>query len=56
MQTVKAVARIFKYQKNFRRFSPQDIFKLFDAVVKPILCYGPELWGYNCCNKKRKSS
>ena len=51
MQGVKAVARIFKYQKTFGRFSPQDIFKLFDTVVKPIFCYGSEIWGYNYCDK-----
>ena len=28
MQAVKAVARTFKYQKNFGRFSPQDIFQV----------------------------
>ena len=23
-----------------------DIFKLFDSIVRPILCYGSEIWGY----------
>ena len=54
MQATKAVARIVKYQKIFGRFSAQDIFKVFDTVVKPILCYGSEIWGYNYCDKIEK--
>ena len=54
MQAIKAIARIFRYQKTFGRFGPQDIFKLFDTVVKPILCYGSEIWGYNYCNEIEK--
>ena len=54
MQAVKAIAKILKYQNNSRHFSPRDIFKLPDSVVKPILCYGSELWGYNYCNKIEK--
>ena len=36
-QASKAVMRIFKYQREF---------KLFDSIVKPIFCYGAEIWGY----------
>ena len=27
-------------------FQTKDIFKLFDAIISPILCYGSEIWGY----------
>ena len=27
-------------------FVHHEIFKLFDSMVKPILCYGSEIWGY----------
>ena len=48
---MKASASIFQYQKDFGFFSPQDAFKLFDSIVKPILCYGSENWGYGYYEK-----
>ena len=45
-QASKAVNRIFQYQRQFGFFQPKDIFKLFDSIVSPILCYGSEIWGY----------
>ena len=45
-QAAKAVFRIMKRQRYFRSFSPKDTFKLFDMIVRPILCYGAEIWGY----------
>ena len=44
-QVQNAIACIFRYQKTFGLFAPQDIFKLFDSVVCPILTYGAEVWG-----------
>ena len=36
LQGLKSSASIFKFQKKFGFFSPQDIFKLFDTIVKPV--------------------
>ena len=46
LQATKAVFKIFQYQRQFGQFCPNDIFKLFDSIVRPILCYGSEIWGY----------
>ena len=46
LQASKAVFKIFQYQRQFGRFCPNDIFKLFDSIVRPILCYGSKIWGY----------
>lgn len=54
LQALKASSTIFRYQKNFVFFSPKDAFKLFDTIVKPILCYGSEIWGYRYCEKIEK--
>ena len=53
---MKASASIFQYQKDFGFFSTQDAFKLFDSIVKPVLCYGSEIWRYGYYEKNRKSS
>ena len=50
----KSIACIFCYQKSFDLFPPQDIFKLFDSIVRPILTYGAEIWGYQYVEKIEK--
>lgn len=45
-QAKKAIFAIRKYQQPFGKFLHNDIFKLFDAMVTPILCYASEVWGY----------
>ena len=35
-QALKAISNILNYQRNFGRFDSKDMFKLFDATVKPI--------------------
>ena len=45
-QARKASFSIRNYQRKFGYFKHEEIFRLFDAIVKPILCFGSEVWGY----------
>ena len=45
-QALKAISNIIRYQRNFGRFESKDMFKISDTVVRPILCYGSEIWGF----------
>ena len=53
-QASKAVQNIFQYQRQFGCFQPKDVFKLFDSIVRPILCYASEIWGYEYCKTIEK--
>ena len=44
-QAKKAIFCIKNYQTKFGYFKHDEIFRLFDSMVKPILCYGSEVWG-----------
>ena len=44
-QARKAIFCIKNYQRKFGYFKHEEIFRLFDSLVKPILCYGSEVWG-----------
>ena len=44
-QARKAIFCIQNYQRKFCYFKHEEIFRLFDSMVKPILCYGSEVWG-----------
>jgi len=45
LQATKAVHTIYKYQTHFGYFSLTEMFKIFDAMVTPILVYSSEVWG-----------
>ena len=45
-QAKKAISSIKSYQYKFGYFLHNEYFKLFDAMVLPILTFGAELWGY----------
>lgn len=46
MQAQKAVYSIYRYQRIYGNFTLSQLFSLFDALIKPILCYGAQIWGY----------
>ena len=45
-QAQRARFAIKAYQKPFGYFSAVDSFKIFYSMVKPILCYAFQIWGY----------
>ena len=49
-QAQKAIISIHNYQRAFGYLLQGDSFKLFDSMVKPILCYASEIWGYEYCD------
>ena len=46
IQAKKSILSIKQYQKSFGYFPIKEYFKLFDALVKPVLCYASQVWGY----------
>ena len=50
LQANKAINTILHYQKQYGHFDHNDAFKLFDAMVLPILTYSSEIWGYQSCD------
>ena len=46
LQAQKSIFAIYDYQRPFGYFNIKQLFKLFDAMVSPILCYGSQVWGY----------
>ena len=60
----KSILSILQYQKKIGYFNYIDMFKIFDTMVTPVLCYAAEIWGYayseqietvqaNFCKKKK---
>ena len=42
----KAIFAIYNYKISFGYFPIKKLFILFDSMIKPILCYGSQIWGY----------
>ena len=45
-QAQKSIYAIYGYQEPFGHFNIKQLLQLFDSMVKPILCYGSQVWGY----------
>ena len=43
LQALKAVNHIIRIRRHFGFLELKDMFKVFDSIVKPILCYGAQL-------------
>ena len=43
----QALKAIFKLLYHFTELSPKHVLELFDKLIKPILCYGSEVWGFS---------
>ena len=42
----KAIFGVLQKQREIFPFSTKVMFKLFDAIIKPILTYGSDVWGH----------
>ena len=50
-QSNRAATNIRKLYNECGYIPPSILFKLFDQVILPILCYGSEVWGYKRCER-----
>ena len=46
-QGLKAIFKLNQYLYNFTDLSTYHVLDLFDKLVRPILCYGAEVWGFS---------
>ena len=46
-QARKAIVRLNKYLYKFTQITPKHYLDLFDKLIKPILQYGSEVWGFS---------
>ena len=42
----KSLFNLYKLNTMCGGMPPETLFKLFDNIVAPVLCYGAEVWGY----------
>ena len=48
-QAQKVILNIKNYEHTYGYLLHKEFFKLFDAMVKPILSYTSQIWGYEYC-------
>ena len=46
-QARKAMFKLLKYIRSFVSIKPSVCIELFDELVKPVLMYGAEVWGFH---------
>ena len=45
------LALIHRTLRKISHVTPDVYFRLSDAQIQPILLYGSEVWGFDCCNR-----
>jgi hypothetical protein len=50
-QALKAIFKMKQYLQKFTYIDIKHKIELFDKLIKPILCYGCEIWGMNKADK-----
>ena len=50
-QAKKAIISMIRLQNSVGYFEMNELFKLFDTMVKTILLYASEIWGYEYTKK-----
>ena len=55
LQARKAMNYILRLRKHFGPLRINDMCKIFDATIKPILYYGTQIWGYQYVEKIEKA-
>ena len=46
-QALKAIFKLNQYLYHFTDLSPSQVLDLFDKLIKPILCYGAQVWVFS---------
>ena len=46
-QALKGIFKLNQYLYKFTDLSPKHILDLFDKLIRPILCYGAQVWGFS---------
>ena len=46
IQAKNPIVSLNKLQSTVGYFDYMEMFKFFDTMIKPVLCYGSEVWGF----------
>ena len=49
-QARKSIISMLKLQNSVGYFEFSELFKLFETMIKPIILYGSEIWGFEVSN------
>ena len=53
-QALKGIFKLNQYLYKFTDLSPKHILDLFDKLIRPILCYGAQVWVFSNLVKQER--